>query len=127
VSRKEIRATVARYGVDMEQVTTLMDGAIETLHTWIERTDQPPTPAELETLQDTLLRMYTRQRMLEGDTAALQRMLLNLLEQHQCMHKSFQLGWEARMTQLLAYVNGEEDAQLRKLIRDIQREADNPF
>lgn len=127
MKNKEIEALVEKYDVDMQQVTTLLDAAIDTLKEWETRPDPRPTPAELTAHQDTLLLAYGRQRVLQGDTDALKRLLARLLAQHQSAQAAFRLGWEARLTELLAHLNDAEEKQLRKLLRDIQTEADMPF
>jgi transposase InsO family protein len=127
MNKREVKAMVDKYDAGMQQITAMLDAAIDTLKAWEAHPDQPPTPAELAAHLDNLLLAYARQRVLEGDARGVRRLLTQLLNQYRSAHLAFRMGWEARLTDMLAHLNKEEEAQLRKLIRDIQHDSEMPF
>ncbi len=114
MTEEEYKSLLRKTNREARQVVKWLDQAIDLVKLWEKEPER--IPLELARHKDQLLMAYSRYRILETKIDLLIKLVERLMTQQQSAKDAFNMGWEARMVELLSPLNGEEYDAVRRAV-----------
>jgi hypothetical protein len=127
VNDDKVIALIGKTRAAMEEVEKRLDDALLEIKMWETHPEMPLTPEQIQAHKDNTIMAYGRLRVLQGEYERLIDFMQRAIKQRQSAKEAYHQGWDARLNDLLARLDTQDDAQVRRILIELDASDTLPF